>query len=258
MYSVPVLFANSFPKSGTHLLTQVLRGFSYLGPAVDSGLPAIVTYLGDTGQTRTVQAILKDLERLLPGDIAYGHLHAVPEIADRLTQQGIAAYFILRDPRDVAVSHVYYIAEGQSNHIHHQYYTQTLLSFDDRLKTSIQGLTDVEAPFPDIGKRFEPFLGWLEQPAVLTLRYEEFLSQQFETLGRVFDQAIQRGFPADCNREIAIQRLAENIDPQSSPTFRSGKSGEWRKSFNDEHKRVFKEVAGEILIRLGYEKDNDW
>ncbi len=24
---VPILFANSFPKSGTHLLTQVLQGF---------------------------------------------------------------------------------------------------------------------------------------------------------------------------------------------------------------------------------------
>jgi hypothetical protein len=258
LYGVPTLFANSFPKSGTHLMTQVLRGFSNLGPAIDSGLPAIVTYLGNTGQERTIQAILKDLDILLPGDIAYGHLHAIPEIVARLSQWGIAAYFILRDPRDVAVSHVYYIAEGQSHHIHHYYYTQMLHSFDERLKTSILGLPGVEVPFPDIGRRLEPFLGWLEQPAVLTLRYEEFLSRRFETLGRVFDHAIQRGFPADCSREIAIQQLAVNIDPLSSPTFRSGKSGEWQKSFNNEHKQVFKEVAGDLLIRLGYEKDNDW
>ena len=36
--ATPVLFANSFPKSGTHLLTQVLKGFTKIGPAVDSGL----------------------------------------------------------------------------------------------------------------------------------------------------------------------------------------------------------------------------
>ena len=256
--SVPVLFVNSFPKSGTHLMTQVLRGFTHLGPAVDSGLPAIVTYLGETGQERSLQAILNDLERLLPGDIAYGHLHAVPEIAARLSQQGIAAYFILRDPRDVAVSHVHYITNGQSNHIHHLYYTQTLHTFDERLKTSILGLPGVEAPFPNINQRFEPFIGWLEQPALLTLHYEEFLSRRFETLGHVFDHAVQRGFPANCTREVAIQRLAVNIDPHRSPTFRSGKSGEWQKSFNDEHKHIFKEVAGDLLIRLGYEKNNDW
>ena len=61
---MPVLLANSFPKSGTHLLTQVLQGFPSIGPAVDSGLPAIVTYEGDTGRQRQAVEILADLERL--------------------------------------------------------------------------------------------------------------------------------------------------------------------------------------------------
>ncbi len=56
-----MLFANSFPKSGTHLLTQALQGFPQLGPAVDSGLPAVVTYEGDTGRTRSTEEILADL-----------------------------------------------------------------------------------------------------------------------------------------------------------------------------------------------------
>ena len=54
----PILFANSFPKSGTHLLTQVLHGFVKLGPVVDSGLPAIVTYEGATGEPRNGEVIL--------------------------------------------------------------------------------------------------------------------------------------------------------------------------------------------------------
>ena len=37
---------------------------------------------------------------------------------------GLAAYFILRDPRDVVVSHVHYITEMEPNHIHHRYYTE--------------------------------------------------------------------------------------------------------------------------------------
>src|SRR5512136_901669 len=87
---IPVLFANSFPKSGTHLLTQVLQGFPRFTPTVDSGLPAIVTFQGDTGRPRSSVEIIHDLQRLLPGDIAYGHLHALPQAVEFLSRPGIA------------------------------------------------------------------------------------------------------------------------------------------------------------------------
>ena len=258
LQGVPILFANSFPKSGTHLLTQVLQGFTRLGPVVDSGLPAIVTYQGITGAERTSQAILADLHRLHPGDIAYGHLHAQPEIIDCLTQTGFASYFIMRDPRDVVVSHVFYVTEREPHHIHHRYYTETLHTFEDRLNTSILGLTDPAIPFPDIAQRFEPFMAWLDCAPVLTLHYEDMLKDPDLYVGRVLDHALDKGFPCSHDRETAIRILVDNIDPRRSPTFRSGKTGEWRKYFNDQHKKIFKEVAGNILIKLGYEKDHDW
>ena len=60
----PILFANSFPKSGTHLLTQVLSGFTQLGPFVNTGLPAVTMFDGPTGQPRMmleIQAMLGQL-----------------------------------------------------------------------------------------------------------------------------------------------------------------------------------------------------
>jgi len=80
----PVLFGNSFPKSGTHLLTQVLAGFSRFGPVVNSGLPAITMYSSITGAQRPLDSILGEIERLLPGDVGYGHLHALPEFIQAL------------------------------------------------------------------------------------------------------------------------------------------------------------------------------
>lgn len=254
----PVLFANSFPKSGTHLLTQVLQGFPNIGPAADSGLPAVVTFEGDSGRARTTEEILADLERLLPGDIAYGHLHALPPIVDFLSREGVCAYFILRDPRDVAVSHVHYVTEMEPGHAHHSYYAEELHSFDERLRASILGRPEVGMLFPDIRQRFEPYLGWLERPEVLTLRFEEFLDDRMAALGRVFEHALRGGFQPVVERETAIQILADAIDPQRSPTFRSGKAGAWREQFSEENKRLFKDVAGELLIRLGYERDLDW
>jgi hypothetical protein len=253
--ATPVLFANSFPKSGTHLLTQVLKGFTRIGPAVDSGLPAAVTFEGDTGRQRSADEIVHDLERLLPGDIGYGHVHALPEAVTLLCRDGVAAYFILRDPRDVVVSHVHYLTDMKADHIHHRYYQDELQNFDQRLQASIEGVADM---FPNVRERFEPYMDWLDHPEVLMLRYEDFILDRRKTTGRVFDHAVARGFNAACDRDAAIQILVESIDPARSPTFRSGKIGGWRDSFNEQHKRLFKEVTSDLLIRLGYERDNDW
>jgi hypothetical protein len=255
---VPVLFANSFPKSGTHLLTQVLAGFTRLGPAVNSGLPAVVTYEGSSGRERTPAEILADLARLQPGDIAYGHLHAQSETIKFLTQPGFTTYFILRDPRDVAVSHVHYVTEMEPGHILHAYYTQEMHSFEERLRTSILGLPENSFSFPDIYQRFEPFLGWLEQPQILTLQYEELILERSRGLERILEHTVQGGFPLTISRQDALQILQDSIDPQRSPTFRSGKVGGWQKHFSLENRRLFKEVSGDLLLRLGYENDHDW
>lgn len=264
----PVFFANSFPKSGTHLLTQVMEGFTRIGPAVDSGLPAVVTFDGFSGRKRTLAEILADLERFRPGDIGYGHLHAFPEVMARLSRTGMCAFFILRDPRDVVVSHVHYVAEMAPNHIHYRYYHEKLTSFDERLQASIQGIPAaalsqaagqaVPEPLPDIRARFEPFLGWLTCPPVLCLRYEDLIADRPAALGRILDHAEGRGFRPAVTRPAALQALEDSINPQRSPTFRSGKTGGWKAAFSEAHKAVFKEITGDLLVQLGYEKDSGW
>jgi len=264
----PVFFANSFPKSGTHLLTQVLDGFTRIGPAVNSGLPAIVTFEGDTGRQRLVREIMNEIELLLPGDISYGHLHAIPEITNLLSSEGMATYFIYRDPRDVVVSHVHYITEMAPGHIHSEFFRQELHNFKERLQASIAGIGDNElgtgskkaaaTSLPNIRERFEPYLKWLDCQEVLKLRFEDFIDQGQETVRRVLDHAISRGFVPVVPREEAVQTIWENIDPSSSPTFRSGKVGSWRTAFDKENKILFEDVTGDLLIRLGYEKNNGW
>jgi len=49
-----------------------------------------------------------------------------------------------------------------------------------------------------------------------------------------------------------------SINPTKSPTFRSGKTGEWKKDFTDEHKQIFKDIAGDLLIKLGFETNLHW
>ncbi len=258
LQGVPVLFATSFPKSGTHLLTQVLQGFPRVGPAVVSGLPAVVTYAGDSGRTRAEGEILADLRRLRPGDIAYGHVHATPATIDILCQPGWAGYFMLRDPRDVVVSHVHYVTEMEPGHIHHRYYTEELKSFDERLLVSILGRPESGIEFPDIALRFQPYLGWMGRREILALRFEEFIQDQAAGIHQALQHAVERGFPLAISPEQAIANVLQGLDPGRSPTFRRGKSGGWREVFTVQHIEAFKQVAGDLLVRLGYEQDLSW
>lgn len=259
LISTPVLFANSFPKSGTHLLTQVLAGFAQLGPVVNAGLPAVTMYDGFTGLARPSAQIERAVRRFLPGDIGYGHLHAQPSIMDALCRDGVAPFFIYRDPRDVVISHVHYITEIETSHIHHDFYANQLTNFDQRLTASIMGRPDLaNIPFPGIAARFAPYLPWLARPEVLCLQFEDFIHDKEAVLEKIFDHAVARGFQYAGERAGAISTLAGAIDPQKSPTFRSGKAGAWREKFTDEHAALFKEQAGELLIELGYEHDREW
>ena len=40
--------------------------------------------------------------------------------------------------------------------------------------------------------------------------------------------------------------------------YRKGIAGDWKNHFEEDDKRVFKEIAGDMLVRLGYEKGMSW
>jgi hypothetical protein len=254
----PRIFCNSFPKSGTHWLTQVLEGLPLVGSAVNSGLPAVVVFERESGRERASAEILRDLNRYQPGDSGYGHLHARPELVDKLTQPGWCTYFILRDPRDIVVSHMFYVMDIEPDHVHHDYYAHVLKKPAERLKTSILGRPDAENPFPNIADRFQPYLAWISQPEVLSLRYEDAIANPETTIGQIVTHAVQKGLHLDYPQDEAVSILAGTMDPHRSPTFRQGKSGGWRKHFTPEITTLFKQTAGQLLIDLGYEKDLDW
>lgn len=252
----PVLLGISFPKSGTHLLDQILLGFSRVTPFSRRLHSFYAEYEGESGRKRAPEQALRWLESLRPGDIASAHLFARPEAVALVTTPAFVPYFIFRDPRDVVVSHVFYVTEMEPNHVHHAYY-QSLPDFDARLKVSILGQPGADVEFPDITGRFAPYLDWLDQPSVMKIHFEDLIHNRVQTLDLILDHLLSR-VPLTVSRETILDALESSINPGKSPTFRSGKTGEWRKHFTEEHKQIFKDVDGDLLIRLGYEKDKDW
>jgi hypothetical protein len=253
---LPVLLGISFPKSGTHLLDQILLGFSNVAPFAKRVHSFYAEYEGESGRKRAPEQALAWLDSLRPADVASAHLFARPEAVARVCSPKFAPYFIFRDPRDVVVSHVFYVTDMEARHVHHDYY-QSLPDFDARLKVSILGRPDSDAEFPDIAGRFAPYLDWINHPEVLTIHFEDLIHARAATLTQIMDHLLSR-VPLRAPRQLILDSLETSINPKKSPTFRSGKTGEWKKHFTEEHKKIFKDVAGDLLIQLGYEKDGEW
>ena len=260
--NLPILLGISFPKSGTHLLDQILLGFSNVAPFSKRLHSFYAEYEGETGVKRAPEQAVAWLDSLRPRDIASAHLFARPEAVVRVCSPKFIPYFIFRDPRDVVVSHVFYVTDMETRHVHHAYY-QSLPDFESRLKVSILGRPNTGIEFPNIAERFAPYLDWLNHPEVLTIHFEDLINNRVATLTRIIDHFLARAplqisSPKRTPRQLILDSLESSINPTKSPTFRSGKTGEWQKYFTDEHKKIFKDVAGDLLIRLEYEKNNDW
>ena len=252
----PTLLGISFPKSGTHLLDQILLGFSRVAPFSQRLHSFYAEYEGESGRKRAPEQAMRWLDSLGAGDIASAHLFARPRVVERVCTSSFIPYFIFRDPRDVVVSHVFYVTEMEPNHAHHATY-QSLPDFDARLKVSILGLPDLEVEFPDIAGRFAPYVDWLDHPSVMKLHFEDLILDRAGTLNRIIDHFLDR-VPLQTPRSLLLESLDHSINPGKSPTFRSGKTGEWKNYFTQEHKKIFKDIAGDLLIRLGYEEDRNW
>jgi hypothetical protein len=252
---VPVVFGNAMPKSGSKLLMQILHGMTHLAPLVESSTGPIRTITVD-GRTRSQQEILQDLLRLKPGDVSLGYLHATPVNQTYLTRPDWTSYFIYRDPRDLLVSHIFYAVDMNPRHGMHAYYLP--LSMEERLRTAIQGIHQENLNLPDVRTRYERVLGWLDCPPVMPIRFDQLVQERETMLEAILQHFEAAGGQLAVERSRAIGTLLDAMDPKKSPTFRKGQSGGWREHFSEQNKLLFKEVAGDLLIRLGYEKDDNW
>ncbi len=252
----PILLGISFPKSGTHLLDQILLGFSRVAPFSVRLHSFYAEYEGESGRRRLPSETRAWLDSLRPRDVASAHLFAGADATSRVISPAFLPYFIYRDPRDVVVSHVFYVTDMEARHVHHDFYA-SLPDFDSRLTVSIEGRPNIDIEFPDIAARFAPYVGWLDHREVLPIRFEELVEDRAHTLDRIVDHFLAR-VPLTLPRNRMVESIETSIDPRRSPTFRAGRTGDWKKYFRPEHKAIFKAVSGDLLARLGYEKNNDW
>ena len=242
---------NSVPKAGTHLLKR--------GLALLPGVQALDLHFDIRQPAGDVRASLLGLP---PGAAATAHLVHSPEYVAALRGLDLAHLLVLRDPRDVALSLAEYIPTLRAHYLHD---TFAGLSLEQRLTACICGLAEPRPSWDsvalhDVGALFAQFLPWAGEPGVCCLRFEDLVGEagggdagrQRDALRRV---AGALDVPLD---GATLAAVAGGIFDRNSPTFRSGEIGGWRQRFGPEHVRAFKDVAGPLLVELGYERGLDW
>ena len=258
-HEAPPIFGNSKPKSGSHLLLQILNGFTQIMPYRYVDAEPIRTIKKDGGR-RTPDDILKDLRTTPQGVINWGYLDATKENVSFLTQAGRVNYFIYRDPRDMLVSQIFFATDMHEEHGMHAYHN-SLPNFSARLNIAITGIDQDGLKMVSVKQRYEGVFQWLDasrQKNVMCICFEDLINSRDVTLNAMLNEVQKTGYQIPTAREKALSVLAEAIQPKKSHTFRSGKTGGWKEYFTEEHKKLFKDIAGDLLIKLGYEKNNGW
>lgn len=256
MNRLPAVLGNAMPKSGSHLIIQVLQGLTRLGAFVNSGFPPVNR--DENNNKLPDHAILANIERMRPGDIAYGYIQAQEPFLSELNKPGRATVFVYRDPRDMIVSHVFYATQIHAGHGMHRYYTEVLGSMEERIDAAIQGVDEAGSELSGVRTKYDGYLGWLTQPGVLSMRFEDLILDRDRALDRLLEYIEMCGLTPQVSRLQAIELLKQAIIPKKSGTYRKGQPGNWREHFTPRNTALFKEQTGDLLISLGYERDNSW
>ena len=258
------VICNSYPKSGTHLLYQILYSIPGLNKWDD-----IVSVQSLSGTMNTPSHIRWKIGSAPNRSIIRSHLMYCEETRSILAEHDCKVLFIYRDLRDVARSHAQWVVKEERIFLH-DIYKHYLKSDDERLLTSIVGLP-LGTPFgsnvsqPDIGQDFARWKGWINDPGTMAVRFEDLIGERggssekkrLDTIAQIFAY-----LGVEVTREeIASSFTSTKMNPNESHTFRKGgegRIGSWKGVFKQQHKDAFKKVAGDLLIELGYERDLNW
>lgn len=97
------------------------------------------------------------------------------------------------------------------------------------------------------------------------MRYEDMLSTPFEEMTRLWkflgvkkvDDTLEKEIQAELSSNPDEEWQAKRNEEIAS-FLPKGQAGNWQRLFTEKDKSLFKDVAGEMLLRWKYENDSDW
>ena len=231
----------TIPKSGTHLLRQIIGPHRW-APIIQG--TSAIALLEPCGVSTTRRPVGRDLGKFLEGidkhptSITMGHIPYHPGAVEAIKTRGIPVVQLIRDPRDMVVAHCASVTRKDG---------KAMRMFDFHFSDGLR-LSEKDDPLIWCIRLalfwWKGWLPWIEKEASnLVIRFEDLVGpNQRETIA-----AIGSILGPDFSVDDAIAR----IKPESA-TFRKGLVGEWRKEFGPHHMRLFDDTMGPTMETLGY------
>lgn len=252
--SYPVI-ANSFPKSGTHLLVQILQKL----PGIRDWGMFLASMPSVPYREIDLDTLRKRIIRSAENELIPSHLFYSPIIENALHSVRAIHYFIYRDIRDVVISDAYYLRYMNRWHRLSRFF-RSCHSDEEAIMLSIRGISEknFKYDFPNITERFKRYQPWINNNDVYAIKYENLIGEarDIELKNIINFYNTQKSMSLDVNE--MLDKMKKNIQPEKSHTFRKGESGSWKKVMTNEHIDLIKEISGQLLIDLGYENTINW
>jgi hypothetical protein len=253
LYPQNVLFIAGLPKSGTTWVKKMLASYPGFHELL---IPEVTTYSLHRGQQFDYD-LPPDMFQRFKNMLVVTRMHVGGSLHNiRLMHDAGVRYLVLfRDPRDVAVSAVFYVRRLRW-HAKYRYFAG--LPVDEGLKAfARQTLPAHVAWFRSWHDNRDPGMS-------LTLRYEDLLSDPFQAMTEVAKLFALDHSPDTVEQIVeaqSFQRLSQGRSVGQEDTnshFRKGVAGDWKNHFTPELKVIYKEQIGDLLIELGYEQNDAW
>ena len=269
---LPKVFVSSFPKGGTNLVAKLLEQFNF---SIKTGLSSALIF----GKYQFLKKIVRGsifssdslvigvdvpvmlrkswvvnrLKNVGLGEVAVGHVPYSEQFSNIIDSFGFKRILIIRDPRDIVVSHAHYVSSNK-DHFLYRYY-QSLPNSNQRIKFSmtggyVRGVGYLES----INSRALSLEGWMRKEETLILKFESLVGPEGGGSRELQWQEIFRL----CNFleiEVTQDQVARSISTLfgGTRTFRKGLIGGWKEELNPGHINLFNQLTGDLLNRWSYE-----
>lgn len=272
------LIAITIPKSGTHLLYKCLEALTKKIPSFGH---LIAEGIADLSCNPHVAAPLiepsltvfdKVTTNLYTNEYVIGHLIYNPIYKELLHKKNFKILFLVRDPRDQIVSRAFYIKQHSDyypglQHLSIKELIRALIGseiesqvFDNLTSSHLCFLNKpTQQSISNILYYYKSYLPWSSVPNCYTIKFENLVGPKGN--GSLEKQKIEiKNIINHLNLVIYSKQINNVIENSfgNTHTFREGKIGSWKKYFTQEDKALFKTIAGNLLIELGYEQDTNW
>lgn len=178
----------------------------------------------------------------------------IPLIPPALTAKAI---YVVRDPRDVAVSFAHHYQCSVDEAVERMAKADGMITSEHK-----HGLHHI------VGDWSSHVRSWIEHDRfpTLCLRYEDLLAKPRETFGYMvewlgpvdkgfFEHALESTTFAGLQAEEQARPFSENPYPEDQPFFRKGQSGEWRDVLTPEQAASIETTHGEMMEYLSYGRE---